>query len=197
MMSKSNVAKSERHGLLIRYLADNPFLTDDELAQQLGVSIQTVRLDRADLDIPEMRERVKKMAKGAYQNLRSIESHEVVGELVSLENNRQGMSMLKVSGDMTLHKTRVLDGQYLFAQANSLALALIDTEVALTGTSKVSFKRPVFQGEKVVARAIVTQRKNNKYMIRVRSHVQDELVFQGKFLVFDLSEEVNRLENSH
>ncbi len=196
-MGKSNVVKSERHGLLIRNLAGNPFLTDDELAQLLGVSIQTVRLDRAELDIPEMRERVKKMARGAYQNLRSIEDHEVVGELVSLEIGLQGMSMLNVSGEMTLRKTRVLDGQYLFAQANSLALALIDTEVALTGTSKVSFKRPVFQGEKVVARANVTRRKNNKYMIRVYSHVQDELVFQGKFLVFDLSKEVNRLEDSH
>jgi acyl-coenzyme A thioesterase PaaI-like protein len=197
MMGRSSVAKSERHGLLVRYLTDNPFLTDDELARLLGVSIQTVRLDRAKLEIPEMRERVKKMARGAYPKLKAIEDHEVVGELVGLEIGQEGMSMLKVTGDKTLRKTRVLDGQYLFAQANSLALALIDTEVALTGTSKVSFKRPVFQGEKVVARARVTRRKNNKYMIRVNSHVQDELVFQGKFLVFDLSEEVNRLENSH
>jgi len=197
MMGKNNDVKSERHGLLKRHLAGNPFLTDEKLAHLLGVSIQTVRLDRAELDIPEMRERVRNMARGAYQNLRAIESQEVVGDLVSLEIGQQGMSMLKISGDMTLRKTRVLDGQYLFAQANSLALALIDTEVALTGTSKVSFKRPVFQGEKVVALAQVTRRKNNKYMIRVNSHVQDELVFQGKFLVFDLSEEVSRLENSH
>jgi len=197
MMGKNNDVKFERHGLLKRHLAGNPFLTDEKLAYLLGVSIQTVRLDRAEMDIPEMRERVKNMARGAYQNLRAIESHEVVGDLVSLEIGQQGMSMLKISGDMTLRKTRVLDGQYLFAQANSLALALIDTEVALTGTSKVSFKRPVFQGEKVIALAQVTRRKNNKYMIRVNSHVKDELVFQGKFLVFDLSEEVSRLEDSH
>ncbi|AGL02204.1 transcriptional regulator of sugar metabolism [Desulfoscipio gibsoniae DSM 7213] len=197
MMGKNSVIKSERHGLLIRYLNDNPFLTDDDLAQLLGVSIQTVRLDRAELDIPEMRERVKKAARGAYQNLRAIEEHEVVGELVDLEIGLQGLSILTVGEEMTLRKTRVLDGQYLFAQANSLALALIDTEVALTGTSKVSFKRPVFRGEKVVARAVITRKKGNKYMVRVNSHVKDELVFQGKFLVFDLSEEVNRLENSH
>ncbi len=183
--------------MLTIYLAGNPFLTDDDLAQLLTVSIQTIRLDRAELNIPEMRERVKKMARGAYQNLRAIEDHEVVGELVGLEIGLQGMSMLRVSEEMTLRKTRVLDGQYLFAQANSLALALIDTEVALTGTSKISFKRPVFRGEKVVARAIVTRRRGNKYMVRVSSHVRGELVFQGKFLVFDLSEEVNRLENSH
>ena len=196
MMARS-MTKSERHDLLVRHLTGNPFLTDEDLAQMLGVSIQTVRLDRAELEIPEMRKRVKEMARGAYTKLRAIEDHEVVGELADLEIGQDGMSMLKVTKEMTLHKTRVLDGQYLFAQANSLALALIDTEVALTGTSKVSFKRPVFQGEKVVARARVTQRRNNKYMIRVNAHVQEDLVFQGKFLVFDLSEEVNRLENSH
>lgn len=196
-MGRNNMVKSDRHELLTRYINGNPFLTDDDLAQLLGVSIQTVRLDRAELAIPEMRERVKKMARGAYQNLRAIEDHEVVGELVNLDIGHQGLSILLVNEEMTLRKTRVLDGQYLFAQANSLALALIDTEVALTGTSKVSFKRPVFRGEKVVARAVITRKKGNKYMVRVSSHVQDELVFQGKFLVFDLSEEVNRLENSY
>lgn len=182
--------------MLSGYLHENPFLTDEDLAQLLGVSIQTIRLDRAELLIPEMRERIKNMARGAYKNLRSIEGYEVVGDLINLEIGKEGLSILTVSEEMTLHKTRVLDGQYLFAQANSLALALIDTDVALTGTSKISFKRPVFQNEKVVAQAIITRKKGNKYMIRVSSHVKDELVFQGKFLVFDLFEEVSRFENS-
>ncbi|SFR01183.1 transcription factor FapR [Desulfoscipio geothermicus] len=195
-MSKNGCVKSERHVLLTRYLAGNPFLTDEDLAQVLGVSIQTIRLDRAELDIPEMRERVKKMARGAYRNLRSIESTEIVGELVTLEVGREGLSILTVTEEMTLRKTKVLDGRYLFAQANSLAVSLIDADVVLTGTAKTSFKRPVFRNEKVVARALITRKKGNKYMVRVSSHVRDELVFQGKFLVFDLSEEVNRLENS-
>jgi acyl-coenzyme A thioesterase PaaI-like protein len=143
-----------------------------------------------------MRERVKKMARGVYRHLRAITGKEIVGELVELEVGREGLSILNVTEEMTLQKTRVLDGRYLFAQANSLALALIDTDVALTGTAKVSFKRPVFKGEKVLARAIITRKKGNKYMVRISSYVKDELVFQGKFLVFDLSEEVRRLENS-
>ncbi|MBF7083570.1 transcription factor FapR [Desulfallas sp. Bu1-1] len=195
-MSKNGQAKLERHRLLSRYLQGNPFLTDEDLAHILGVSIQTIRLDRADLNIPEMRERVKKMARGVYRHLRAITGKEIVGELVELEVGREGLSILNVTEEMTLQKTRVLDGRYLFAQANSLALALIDTDVALTGTAKVSFKRPVFKGEKVLARAIITRKKGNKYMVRISSYVKDELVFQGKFLVFDLSEEVRRLENS-
>lgn len=195
-MGKNVQAKLERQRLLNRYLQGNPFLTDEDLAHLLGVSIQTIRLDRADLNIPEMRERVKKMARGVYRQLRAITGKEIVGELVELEVGREGLSILNVTGEMTLQKTRVLDGRYLFAQANSLALALIDTDVALTGTAKVSFKRPVFKGEKVLARAIITRKKGNKYMVRISSNVKDELVFQGKFLVFDLSEEVKQFENS-
>lgn len=191
-----NQAKSERHGRLLRHLEDNPFLTDEDLARVLGVSIQTVRLDRAELDVPEMRVRVRKMAREAYQELRAIAGSEVVGELVDLVVGQRGMSVLEVTDDMTLQKTRVLNGQYLFAQANTLAVGLIDSDVALTGTARISFKRPVFKGEIVVARAIISAKKGNKYMVRVTSQVKDEVVFKGKFLVFDLSEEVRKLENS-
>lgn len=191
-----NRTKSERQKLLVRHLEDNPFLTDDDLARVLGVSIQTVRLDRAELNIPEMRARVKKMARESYQELRAITGSEIVGELVDLVVGQRGMSVLEVTSKMTLQKTRVLDGQYLFAQANTLAISLIDSDVTLTGTARVSFKRPVFKGEKVVARAIITAKKGNKYMVRVSSKVKDEPVFIGKFLVFDLSEEVKKFENS-
>ncbi|MFA7467074.1 MAG: transcription factor FapR [Desulfotomaculaceae bacterium] len=185
--------KSDRQGSLVRHLEDNPFLTDDDLAQVLGVSIQTVRLDRAELYIPEMRSRITKMARESYQELRAIAGSEIVGELVDLVVGQRGMSMLEVTEDMTLQKTRVLNGQYLFAQANTLAVGLIDSNVTLTGTARVSYKRPVLEGEKVVARAIITAKKGNKYMVRVSSQVKDELVFTGKFLVFDLSEEVKQL----
>lgn len=188
--------KSDRQGSLVQHLKDNPFLTDDDLARVLGVSIQTVRLDRAELDIPEMRARINKMARESYQELRAIVGSEIVGELVDLVVGQRGMSVLEVTGEMTLQKTRVLNGQYLFAQANTLAVGLIDSDVILTGTARVSYKRPVLEGEKVVARAIITAKKGNKYMVRVSSQVKDELVFMGKFLVFDLSEEVKKLENS-
>lgn len=189
-------AKTDRHRRLLRHLEDNPFLTDEDLAWVLGVSIQTVRLDRAELDIPEMRARVRKMAREAYQELRAITGSEMVGELVDLVVGQRGMSILEVTDEMTLMKTRVLDGQYLFAQANTLAVGLIDSDVALTGTARISFKRPVLKSEKVVARAVITAKKGNKYMVRVSSQVKDEVVFMGKFLIFDLSEEVKKLENS-
>jgi len=180
-------AKSKRQELLSRYLKGNPFLTDDELAHILGVSIQTVRLDRWRLSIPELRERLKEVAQGIYGQVKSLEKEEWIGKLIDLELGRSGVSILEVSEEMTLKRTRVARGDYIFAQANCLAVALIDTEVALTGTARISFRRPVYYGEKVIARAFISRRKENKYVVRVASKVQDETVFQGKFLVFAIA----------
>jgi acyl-coenzyme A thioesterase PaaI-like protein len=186
-MSRGNSGKIKRQKLLSRYLEGNPFLTDEDLAQILGVSIQTVRLDRGKLSIPELRERIKDMARGVYGQVRTLNRDEWVGELVDLELGRQGISLLAVSGEMTSQSSTVARGHYIFAQANCLAVALIDTRVALTGTAKISFKRPVHCGEKVVARAYLSRKKGNKYIVRVTSKVREETVFQGKFLIFAIA----------
>ncbi len=97
---------------------------------------------------------------------------------------------MTVTAEMTLSKTRYVRGHHLFAQANSLAVAVIDAEVALTGIARVTFKRPVSCGEKVLARALIKLKKGNKYMVKVTSYVKDEIVFVGRFLIFAVSEEV-------
>jgi len=179
--------KSKRHELLCRYLEGNPFLTDSELAHMLGVSIQTVRLDRWGLSIPELRTRLRDVAKGSYGQVSALQKEEWIGDLIDLEPGREGVSILEVSEEMTLNSTKVARGHYIFAQANCLAVSLVNTKVALTGTAKISFKRPVYCGEKVIARAFISRKKDNKFIIRVISKVQDETIFQGKFLVFAIA----------
>lgn len=189
-MSRAGLSKSERQEHLTRYLAGDPFLTDEDLAGVFNVSIKTIRLDRTELKIPELRERVMNVARGLSGQIRTMSGEELVGDLVDLEVGNYGVSLLPVKPEMTLSKTKVLRGHYLFAQANSLAVAVIDADSALTGTSRVSFKRPVYRGEKVLARAVIRQKKGNKYVVKVTSQVKDEIVFQGKFLVFATEEEV-------
>jgi acyl-coenzyme A thioesterase PaaI-like protein len=189
-VNRESLNKIERQRHLARYLESDPFLTDEDLARIFKVSVQTIRLDRTDLKIPELRERLKNVAMGTGTGLRTLSGGELVGELVDLEVGNSGMSILPVLPEMTLRKTRVLRGHHLFAQANSLAVAVIDAGAALTGIARVSFKRPVYCGEKVLARAVIKIKKGNKYMVKVTSQVKDEVVFQGKFLVFAMSEEV-------
>ena len=51
--------KKERQQLLLETLEKNPFVTDEQLASTFNVSVQTIRLDRMELSIPELRERIK------------------------------------------------------------------------------------------------------------------------------------------
>ena len=61
----ARVKKKERQQLLLQQVKEKPFLTDEELAQKLGVSVQTIRLDRLELGISELRGRIRKMAESA------------------------------------------------------------------------------------------------------------------------------------
>lgn len=175
--------KKRRQAQLAKLLKSNPFCTDEELARHFGVSIQTVRLDRMELGIPELRERVKTVAREAYAKVRSISETELIGELIDIQPGNNAISILDITDAMVLHRTKIARGHYLFAQANSLAIALVEADVVLTGSARVRYKRPVRVGERVVAKAKVKVRKGTNYLISVYSSVDDEIVFKAQFIV--------------
>lgn len=185
-----------RQRKLKEILARDPFYTDEELAKILKVSVPTVRLDRVYLDIPELRERTRQMADQARTRLRAIDKKDIVGDLVSLELNKSGVSTLLVSKDMTLEKTGVGRGYYMFAMADTLALAVVDAEVALTAVSNVKYKLPVYPGAKLVAKAEVTNIKCDKYYIKVSIRNGDAEVFRAKFIIAAIKDEKRQVEQA-
>lgn len=186
---QSSKGKEERQRRLEEYLKVRPFATDEELAQHFGVSIQTIRLDRLALGIPQVRERVKTMAQKAYTSLRALASTEIVGDLVDVRLGEEGISILDINESMVLGRTKIARGHYLFAQANTLAVAVIDADVVLTGSARVRYKRPVYLGERVVAKAKVEVKRSNKYLVSVVSSVNNEIVFKGQFIVSAVNQE--------
>ena len=50
-MSRDSNTKKERQVKLTEMLRNDPFLTDEELAELLEVSVPTVRLDRLELGV--------------------------------------------------------------------------------------------------------------------------------------------------
>jgi len=84
-MKQKGMGKKERQRRLLEKLTTGPFLTDEELAESFNVSIQTIRLDRLELGIPELRERIKNVAEDNYTKGRSLQGKEIMGELVDLE----------------------------------------------------------------------------------------------------------------
>jgi acyl-coenzyme A thioesterase PaaI-like protein len=190
----TRIQKQIRQQMLKDKLRLSPFLTDEELAAFLEVSVQTIRLDRLELGIPELRQRTKEMAETAQTKLKTIGSGELVGELIDLELGKSGISMMHVTHDMVFEKTRVARGHYVFSQANSLALAVIDAPIAVTGVANIKYKVPIRIGEKLVAKAEVMKQRGNKYFVWVKTRNDKQEVFRAKFIIVTLAEQDEQVE---
>ncbi|CAH1197892.1 Transcription factor FapR [Paenibacillus plantiphilus] len=186
MRTIERLPKRQRHQQLSRLIEENPFITDRELTRQLKVSIQTVRLDRMELAIPELRERMKLMAERSYDAVRSLPLHEVIGDIVDLQLDRSGISIFEIRAEHVFSRTGIARGHHVFAQANSLAVAVINEEIALTATADIRFVRSVKLGEKCIAKAYVRSisGERSKAKVEVFSYVGDEMVFQGHFVIY-------------
>ena len=53
---------------------------------------------------------------------------------------------------MVFEKSKVVRSHFMFAQAESLALAVIDAEAALTGVANIKYKQPVCVGQNCLPR---------------------------------------------
>lgn len=185
-MGKPSLLKKERQGILIDKIKFDPFLTDEELAELFNVSIPTIRLDRLELGIPELRERIKNVAEKNYEKVKSLASKEIIGELIEIELGERAISVLETNQSMAFERTKVIRGHFIYSLAESLAIALIDANVALVGVANIKYKIPVYAGSKLVAKAQLKRKKGNSYIVWVKiTHRQIE-VFRGKFILVSL-----------
>lgn len=164
---------------LVEYLRLNPFATDEQLAEQFGVSVATIRLDRSALHIPEVRERIREMATHRQDDLRSLNEAEVVGRIVALQLNRSAVSELIVQPAHVFARTGIVRGHILFGQVNSLAVAVMDADIALTAKAELRFYRPVRLGETLVARVDVIGEQGDVVKCRAISRVGRTTVLDG------------------
>lgn len=185
--------REERQEILTGYLEEHPFANDEELSRRLGVSVPTIRLDRQILGIPEVRKRVRSVAMDAIEHPIALSDHEIVGEIIDLELNHSGISVLEITEDMILEKTKIARGHCLFAQANSLAAAVIDAQVVLTGSARIRYRRPVYLGEKIRAKAMIKAQRGTTYLVSVHSRVGQEIVFKAQIV---LSEQDDKFKNN-
>jgi acyl-coenzyme A thioesterase PaaI-like protein len=181
--------KRQRQQQLTKVIEDNPFITDEELMKRLQVSIQTIRLDRLEMGIPELRERIKLMAEKSYDQVRSLPLHEVIGDVIDLQLDKSGISIFEIKQEHIFSRTKIARGHHVFSQANSLAVAVINDEVALTASADIRFIRSIRLAEKCVAKAFVRSISKGKAKVEVFTYVNDELVFQGNFVIYHSKKE--------
>lgn len=179
--------KKERQERLLETITKNPFITDENLASTFKVSVQTIRLDRMELAIPELRERIKSVATNNFDGeVKSLPIDEVIGEIIDIDLDKQAISILDITPDHVFARNGIARGHHLFAQANSLAVAVINDELALTRKSTITFVKPVKAGDRVIAKAVVvsSDMKKNTTVIEVTSKVDNNTVFVGQFSMF-------------
>ncbi|EUJ21326.1 transcription factor FapR [Listeria aquatica] len=191
--------KKERQAKLQEVIDANPFITDDELAKTFNVSVQTVRLDRVALSIPELRERIKHVASENFtDSVKSLPLEEVIGEIIDIKLNESAISIFDVKEEHVFKRNHIARGHHLFAQANSLATAVIPNELALTTQATVRFVRQVKLNERVVSKALVRKQTGERAItiVDVRSYVGDEVVLKGKFEMYHATEKVKRTDEN-
>ncbi|WP_347550382.1 transcription factor FapR [Pseudalkalibacillus hwajinpoensis] len=177
-------SKKDRQQLLKETIESTPFITDEELADKFGVSIQTIRLDRLELSIPELRERIKYVAQQQLDEVKALPIDEVIGQVIDLQLDESAISILDIRTEHVFSRNKIARGHHLFAQANSLAVAIINDELALTATANIRFSSQVKEGERVVAKATVTERSKDRTTVEVNSFVQNEIVLTGEFVMY-------------
>ncbi len=191
-MSRDPKAKQERQAKLVEKLKENPFLTDEEIAEILKVSVPTVRLDRLELGVPELRQRVREMAAVNHDKVRAIHSDEIIGEIVELKLGESAISVLETTDKMVFSHSKIVRGHYIYSMAESIAIAVIDADVALVGVANIKYKHPVYAGSKLIAKVSIRQKRVlNRYIVWVLIYNKQIEVFRGKFLLVDIKPEAN------
>lgn len=182
------LSKVDRQKELTSRLKNEPFITDESLSEYFNVSIQTIRLDRMELGIPELRRRIKDVATKQHDEIKSLPIEDVIGEIIDIELDEAAISLLDIKEEHVFTRNGIARGHFLFAQANSLCVALIDDELALTTKSNVQFVKSVKLNERVIAKATVTYKSKHIAKVEVISTVHNEIVFKGVFEMYYANE---------
>ncbi len=192
-----NLSKLERQRRIKEYISKDPFLSDKKLAKLFNFSVQTIRLDRLEMGIPEMRKRIVQVAKdtSSSDKVKSLSKEEIVGELIDLELGKNAIAILKTTKDMAFNRTGIVRSHYIFSLADSLAISIIDAEVALTGVARLSYKKPVYAGQTLVAKARVARNRGNKYLVSVHVKTDQKEVFTGKLVIFTVDNNLKKEKN--
>ncbi len=182
-MLKDKPARKLRQDRLAEILKSNPMITDNELASRLDVSISTVRLDRALMGVPELRERIRTMAQNAVSKLQSLNPSEVIGDLLELEPDKWALSVLRTAKDMAFRFTDIVSDNYIYAQAGSIAVAVINSAKVIIDSMRGHYSGHAHVGDVLIARAKVGVNHEGKKIVSVRTKAGGKEIFVGRFII--------------
>ena len=84
---------------------------------------------------------------------------------------------------MAFEKTKIIRGHFIYSLAESLAIAVIDAQVALVGVANIKYKTPVYAGGKLIARQRSEELRRIILLFGLRICEKQTEVFRGKFIL--------------
>lgn len=177
-MSQRSEIRQKRHDALLKLLKESPFLTDGELAENLRVSIATIRLDRTALGIPELRERVLSVA-----HEQSGDAHGGNAEIMDIEEGVRGISVLHTDENMCFPGTDVVRSQYLYTMAEELVTTTAGFQSALINVANIKYKIPVGRNMKLIARSELKSVRKDSCVIWVSIYCERKEIFRAKYIL--------------
>jgi len=115
--------------------------------------------------------------------VKALSTNDIVGELLNVELNKKGMAVFEMSKEMTFENSDIISGKYLYSFAESTALSIIDTEVALVGVANIKYKIPVKANDVLVSKAEVKKIRMNNFIVWVNIFRNEIEVFRSKFIL--------------
>ncbi|MBQ8042540.1 MAG: fatty acid biosynthesis transcriptional regulator [Clostridia bacterium] len=183
-MPRTDKARSIRCERLLQYLEINPLATDDILAKEFGVSVNTIRLDRSRLGIKEFKERLKAKAEETMSKVTSISATEFVGDMINFVPGESAKSRLETNNAMTFEGMDVVRGEYIYSFAETIAISLIPRKAALVGVANIKYVESIEANTVIYALAEVKRKTESGYIVWVRIvDEKDNLKFKGKFIL--------------
>jgi len=183
MPEPAAVRQRRRRDALRAALDHDPLLTDAAMAGLLDVSVQTVRLDRLALGIPEVRGRARAVAE---RSLHGGSESAVRGEVLDLEPGVSAVALLP-GGPAAPAGAPWAGDPALFADAEALALAASGIARADVRLVNVKFRRPARVEGRLVAKAEVLRQRaaagGECRVVLVQIRADDQPVFRAKFVV--------------
>ncbi len=124
------------------------------------------------------------------QRTHRLTSERLVGRPVKIEDGKAEVELLTTE-EMAVDEYGLVHGGFTFGLADYAAMLAVNEPTVVLGKAEVKFLKPVKVGEKLIARAEVTEDLGKKKLVKAEVfNERDEKVFEGVFHCYFLEKHV-------
>ncbi len=124
------------------------------------------------------------------QRTHVLASRRLVGEPVKIEDGKAEVELLTTE-EMAVDEYGLVHGGFTFGLADYAAMLAVNEPTVVLGKAEVKFLKPVKAGEKLIAKAEVTEDLGKKKLVKAEVfNERDEKVFEGVFHCYVLEKHV-------